>query len=247
MTHAQASWPTWARLAVPLAIGLLAIGCGDGDDDEVDAQPYIDATVEDLDDDDFPLGEEQAECMATTVVEAVGADRLEDEGIDPEEFGAADSFAELDIELEDDAVEQMGEDIVACDLGGALVEAFAAEVGGKLSDASLECMVDGLDDEELGRALALGFVDGDDPEAQAQVGNAVLAGIATCPDATTELVVHSIEQAGGIKLSGDGQACIADYLEAHPDDAAQVFTDGGANSESIGQQIGLACAEFLAR
>ena len=110
----------------------------------------------------------------------------------------------------------MGEDVVACDLGGALVQAFAAEVAAVLGmRRSSAWSTTSTTASRAGAGAGVFWSTVTTRRRRRRSGDAVLAGIATCPDATTS-VVYSIEQAGGIELSGEGQACIADYLEAHP-------------------------------
>jgi hypothetical protein len=106
------------RGSLTIVIAVLLLGACSGDDDDAapttaaqgeggDDDEYVEATAAALRDDtedlDFDLDRDQATCFATGLVDVVGVDALTEAGISPDEFAGADSFADLDVDVPDDA------------------------------------------------------------------------------------------------------------------------------------------------
>ena len=223
-----------------VALGFAVAACGD--DGEADAQPYIDAVSADLqdpDDDDSPgLDEETAECLATALVDVVGADRLEEDDIDPDDLADAESLDDLDITLDDDAQEQLADGIVDCDVETAIVEAAIDEIGADVPSGTTECLSDAIDDDAFSELMVASVVDGSDVGA-----DTLLRAFADCPDALAELVAAGIEAELGAQLSSDAIECIASHIEDDPDAAADAMNDGDV--DAYGAALLEACPEIV--
>lgn len=228
-------------LAAPVVFVLAA--CGD-DDGGADPAPFVEALSEDIqsgEDDEFSLDDEAADCVAAAIVDTVGADRLEEEGIEPDELADADSLDDLDVSIDDEAVEELGDALGDCDLEGSLIEGFVGSAGFELSSDATACLQDAVV-EDLGSALASVFADEDD---SAGVQALFVDAFGACPDATAEAFAAGIEQELGGPLSEEALDCIAEQVEADPEGAAQAFAGGGSDAEAIGEEIGLACLQEL--
>jgi hypothetical protein len=141
-----------------LLLGGAAAGCSG--DDGTDAQPYVDALSEELQSDqDFPIEEDQADCIAEASIDALGAGFLEDNDISPEDVADVDGPDELDVELSEDQARGTAAAFVDCDV--SFGEAFA---GAGASDEAIECVDDNLDDDVLVDAFTAQYL-GDEDEA----------------------------------------------------------------------------------
>jgi hypothetical protein len=229
-------------IAFAAAASLFVFGCGD--DDDSGPQAYVDALAADIreGDDGFPLDEEQADCLASAVVDTVGADTLVEAGISPEEFAAAETFTDLDVDLEDGAVAALADDIGACGLGAVFVDSFAEEAGG-LTEDSVTCISDRIEDADFNHAIAEAMISAADAET-ASFQELLVDGVSSCPDAVAEMLVRGIEEASGAELSTEGVDCIAEQVQADPEQGAEILTDQDAG-DAFGQQLATACAEFL--
>jgi len=231
------------RLPTVLALVLvpvLAAACGDDESSsDGDAQPYVEALSAELaKGEGLPVDEAQAECVATTLVEAAGPEQLEEEGISPEELAAADGLGDLEIEVDDERSEALADDLIDCDLATVLVAAITSQVGSELPDEARDCVVERLnDDGDFAAALAAGFTgEGDQTGLQSAAGSA----LAACPDAGTALLVAGMEAQAGTELSAEAVACVRDQVEANAEEAAALFS-GSEDGAAFGQAVGEAC------
>ena len=147
-------------LVIVLAAGGVAACSDDGGSDEA-AQPYIDAMVATIDDEDLggPTAE-QAECIAERTVDLIGVDTLEEEGITPEDVEDSDGPGDLGIELSEDEAGDIAESFVDC--GFSLAGVFA---GSDASDELRACLDENLDQDVALEVLALQIL-GEDAEAE---------------------------------------------------------------------------------
>lgn len=162
-----------------LLLGGAAVGCtDDGGGSDADAQPYVDALASTLDEEDEggPTAE-QADCIAERTIEVIGVDRLEDEGITPEDIEGSEGPDDLGIELSDDDATDVAESFVDC--GFSLAAAFA---GPDAPEEVVECLEGAIDDDVVVEGLALSL-QGRDDEADA-VSEELFGALAeACPEA----------------------------------------------------------------
>ena len=184
---------------VVLVIGALALAlgaCGDDDDggSEVSEaeQPYVDALIEsaaeesDDEDDEFDLDEEQAECVAPAWVGIIGADRLEEAGVEPDELPEDDfDFSTLGLTQEDG--EAMYDALGEC--GVEVRDAFIAGLAEdeSLSDEDRQCVDEAFDEDLLRRIIVTGFVEGEEAlDQDEELMGEVFAVFAECPGAAPD-------------------------------------------------------------
>jgi hypothetical protein len=241
--------------AATAALVLVACGGGNGAnanantdatadaDADADAGPYVEAVAESLvdDDEEFPFDEGSATCMATVVVELIGVDALSEAGVSPEDFVAADSLADGDVELPDDAVGGLAEGLAGCDLAEPiqelLVEELGTELGGELPSDAITCLEEAIDDQAVGEAVAAALIDGTSEGVQVMATDAVVG----CPDVMTAVLVSGAADPVG----PEDEACIRDVIEANPDLVRSTFFDEGSTaSQELGTLIVDACPGF---
>jgi hypothetical protein len=232
-------------LACVAVVALALTACGDDDGgSDADAQPYVDAVTRSLQgDEEFPVSDDTAACIGEAVVDAVGADRLEEAGVTPKEFEDAEDFDDLGIELTDDDIDRLGSGLAGCDLADAITQGFASELPG-LTDGDLECISDGIDDDALGDAMAQGLLGGDDVNPEDIVGP-VFDGLKDCPDAVTALLVDSIEQGSGEEVSEEGRACIQDEVADDTAEVVDLLLAGDTGTGGFPQRLEAACGDVL--
>ena len=149
-----------------LAVVLLAFAAGACGDDGggADPQPYVDALVEEFEDSgdggDAALSDDEAECAAEQTVEALGADELEDAGIEPEDLADADDPSDLDMDVSEAQARGAAEAFVEC------IDSVAELLAGEdAPDEAVDCIDDNFDEDEFVDALTLQYTGEDDGEA----------------------------------------------------------------------------------
>jgi hypothetical protein len=156
-----------------LALSFLLLAGGAAacsDDGGTDAQPYVDALAEELEGDDMTADE--AECMAEQTIDAIGADFLADNDIEPEDLAGSDGPQDLDIEISEEQAEGAASAFVDCDIS------FAEGILGEdASDEAVACVESNLDEDAIVDALTAEYL-GDSEESEELFGEA-FAGVQT--------------------------------------------------------------------
>lgn len=242
------------RIALLLAVAVLA-ACSSGDDtDSGDpASPYVEALsgVFTSGESGPELEEDMADCIATAIVEIASVPALTAADVSPQELADSGDLEELGLQIPTDAAATLAADFAECDLGGAVVDsfvrAFADESGGDLSDAEVECVVEATPADDVEAALAATFVSADEG---AGAFDAVMAGMASCPDAVTQLLINGFETANGedVDLTEAAKACLAEQVEADPAWAASSFSTAEVEEgvEAFGTHLAEACPALSA-
>ena len=126
-----------------------------------DADAYIEASAEKLQTNTEGLGldEETATCFAAAGVNTVGVENFKDADISPEDLANADSIGSLDIEIPDGATEDLAAALEECDLAeafsSALIQGMVAASGSEVSDDSVACMGEHIDESDFAHAAAV--------------------------------------------------------------------------------------------
>ena len=176
-----------------LVMGAVGGACGGddggggsgGESSSDEGQEYVDAIV--ASNDDSELTDEENECFARAFVDAVGVDQLlgvvsPDEIRDnpessPEEFG---------ITLDDDQADAFWEDVNECmDVRAAFVEGLTE--GENMSEETVDCLEDAIDDDLLKRVLVTSLMEGEDALQEDQdLMSDLIAVLSDCPGVVTE-------------------------------------------------------------
>lgn len=210
-----------------MAAGLLFVACareadrnalanGGIGDDSTDADVYIEASAESMQEaeqDEMSVDAATATCIATVTLELVGVDALVAAHITPEEFAEAENFAELDVELPEDAMTELADGLADCDiaepLAEATVEALVVGMGEELSPEATSCLEEALESEALVEALAESFIDGSKLALTMLLSDA----FASCPEVVTEVFVAQVPG----PVTPEDEACVQAVIEAHPE------------------------------
>ncbi|MCO8128893.1 hypothetical protein NHL50_16905 [Acidimicrobiia bacterium EGI L10123] len=157
------------RLLAALAAGaLLVTACGDDDtgnagsgDDE-----YVEAMAASMQqDEDLPFAEADIDCLSREFVEALGgAERLESEGITPEDLSSDEGLDDLGLELGQEEADGIAASFGSCDV--SLAELVLAEAGEDVPAEVRDCVEENLDEDVLAEFFATVLVDeetGDEP------------------------------------------------------------------------------------
>ena len=168
------------RFLAALAAGALLLGaCGDDDsgeradadtsttEAEAEADPeYVEAMAASMQRDaDLPFDDADVDCLAEEFVGALGgADRLESDGITPEDLRGDEGLAELGLELGRDEADGIAASFGNCDV--SLAELVLSEAGGDVPPETRSCVEENLDEDVLAEFFASVLVDeqaGDEP------------------------------------------------------------------------------------
>jgi hypothetical protein len=221
-----------SAMSTPLRAGLVGVivmlaACGGDDDGGNDGaaseaeRPYVDAIVEDVtQSEEFAATPEEAGCFGLRIVRLFGAEELEDRGITPEEYAEAESLSDLDLDVPEDAADQVSAALTDCydDLSGVVGEGLAAQVG-----ADAQCLTENLDEAELADALAGRFIEENEDSGEA-LARTVFADLS--PACAEQLLIGAAVEDGSIPERA------ADCIARELDDAAalrilQASTSGG--------------------
>jgi hypothetical protein len=210
-------------LALLVLVAGALIACGGDDDDGSDAEAsYAEALATSMRNDaEDGMSEEEANCLARRVVQMIGVDELESAEVSVDELAEADSLAEINVDLPDDAREQVGAAMVDCieDLTASLGEGFTAAAG-----EGSECLLENIDEREFADAAAVVIVEGDSDE------NAQAAALVLVDNASGEcaegLIVASLVADGTI--TEDSVDCVRAGLD---DEVARRMLRAGVAGE----------------
>lgn len=156
------SIPMRLRLLATLAAGALVLtACGDDDDDASSGRSdeYAQAMAASMaDDQDLPFEQGDIDCLSGRFIEALGgADRLEADGIEPEDLRGDTSLDELGLELGDDEARGIAAAFGDCDV--SLAELVLSEAGEEVPTEVRDCVEENLDEDVLADFFARVLVD----------------------------------------------------------------------------------------
>jgi hypothetical protein len=210
------------------------------------AEPYIDALEPGIAESGLATGED-ARCIAGAVIETIGVDRLEEEGVDPDDLAGSAELSELGLDEEDLDADTLAGELGACDLSGFVSAAVAASGDVTLSQESIDCVGQEIDQEPVSRGLAGGIAGGDTEEFEAEFGRALAEAMSQCPEAIADLVVGGFEEQLEGELSSEARDCVAAEVSTTDLEAAMVAVfegEQGPFEEVIIQTMGR-CPEIL--
>jgi len=188
-----------ALRSLVLVIGVVlvfAAGCGDDDSEgggtdtgsesegdlSDEERAYVDAAVDGYDAErDAPMTEDDARCMATSMVQGIGVDRLEEMGITPESFSEDGDLPEGAL-TEADA-EAMVSEIAGCiDLQELFLAGFTEDES--LSPETVECLADQFDEDLVTRLMVVLLSQGEDALSEGSgPGAELMEAYLACPGA----------------------------------------------------------------
>jgi hypothetical protein len=157
------------RLLAVLAAGTLLLGaCGNDDSGNAGSgdDEYSEAMAASMrEDGDLPFADEDIDCLAAEFVDALGgAERLEADGIAPEDLRGDDGLDDLDLDLGQAEADGIAAAFGACDV--SLAELVLAEAGEQVPAEVRQCVEENLDEDVLAEFFATVLVDdesGDEP------------------------------------------------------------------------------------
>lgn len=175
-----------------LALGTLGGACGDdggggpgGESSSDESQEYVDAIVA-ANDDDEAVTAEDMECYGRSLVDAVGVDVLQGAGITPEEMSDSDSLNNFGITFSDAQADALWSDLNECmDVRAFFYRALAD--GGEVSNETVACLDNTIDDDLIKRFIIGAVTEGDDAfQEDDQLTRDLAAAFSECPGASPE-------------------------------------------------------------
>lgn len=157
------------RILIVLVAGTLLLGAC-GNDDSSDAvsgdDEYREAMAASMrEDGELPFDDSDIDCLAEEFVGALGgAERLEADGISPEDLRGDEGLEELDLDLGEDEADGIAASFGNCDV--SLSELVLSEAGEEVPAEVRSCVEENLDEEVLAEFFATVLVDeetGDEP------------------------------------------------------------------------------------
>lgn len=156
------------RTLAALVAGTLLLGaCGDdsGDAGSGDDE-YVAAMAESMQQDaDLPFEDDDIDCLSEQFVDALGgAERLESEGITPEDLSGDEGLDDLGLELGQEEADGIAASFGNCDV--SLAELVLSEAGEDVPPEVRDCVEENLDEDVLAEFFATVLVDdetGDEP------------------------------------------------------------------------------------
>lgn len=151
--------PARLLLGAWLAVGATVLAaCGDDGSDGA-SDEYSESMAEAMArDEDLPFDQQDIDCLSVEFVDALGgAERLEEDGITPEELRGGEGLDQLGLELGDEEAEGIAQAFGACDV--SLAELVLAEAGDEVPAGVRDCVERNLDEEVLAGFFARVLVD----------------------------------------------------------------------------------------
>jgi hypothetical protein len=139
---------------------------GEGEEAAGDVEAEIAAAIIADPDPDFPVTEDQANCIANGIVDGIGEDRLEELGL-VELFSSDEQVEFADIDLDEDEVDSLASTFTEClDFRELMMEQF----GASLTDEQKACVEEAITDEAIHEFFVVGFSGGDTDAAAEELG-----------------------------------------------------------------------------
>lgn len=131
--------------------------------------PYVNAMADSMrTDEELPFDGPDIDCLAAEFVDALGgAERLEEEGITPEDLGGDEGLQDLGLELGEEEADGIAASFGSCDV--SLAELVLSEAGEDVPADVRECVEENLDEDVLADFFATVLVDeetGEEPPAE---------------------------------------------------------------------------------
>jgi len=150
-----------SSLVIVMIVALLAACGGGGDADGYSRAAYVGAAMREFERAGAPITPKQAECFIGVVVDGIGVDRLNEDGVTPKEFASARTPSTY---IEDaDARKRVVAEVVSGDCFGLdhrlLVPALRQAFGAALPERDAACLAKELvEDDTVRRAVANGIL-----------------------------------------------------------------------------------------
>ncbi|HKA84887.1 MAG TPA: hypothetical protein VKD21_13540 [Acidimicrobiales bacterium] len=170
----------------------LAAACGDddgggsgGESASAEGQEYVDAIV--ASNEETELTDEENECFARAFVDAVGVEELQG-AVSPDEIreNPESTPQELGITLDDDQADAFWNDVNECmDVRAAFVEGITE--GEDLSEETVSCLEDAIDDDLLKRVMVVSLMEGDEAlDQDEELMSDLVGAVSACPGAISQ-------------------------------------------------------------
>lgn len=135
-----------------LALSLSLAACGE--DDEAKAAEAISASMMEESDEEFPVDQEQADCVGEGLVDRIGVDQLQEYGMLTDDLEANDSVGEVTMEEAD--ADGAADVFVGCvDAQALLIEQMGQD--GSFTEEQQDCVAEAFDDATLTDMFSLLF------------------------------------------------------------------------------------------
>lgn len=140
-------------VASGLALTLTLAACG-GNDEDAQAAEAISASMVESADEDFPVDQEQADCVGEGMVDRVGVDQLREYGLLTEDLEMATGVT--DVQMEEGDADEAADVLVSCiDAQAMFADQFAMD--DTIGEEEQECLNDVMDDEALTNLFSMMF------------------------------------------------------------------------------------------
>lgn len=139
-------------VASGLALTLTLAACGGNEDAE--AAEAISASMMESSDEEFPVEQDQADCVGEGMVDRVGVDKLQEYGLLTEDLEMDGTVT--DVQMEEGDADNAADVLVGCiDAQSILTDQFAND--DTIGQEEQECLNEVLDDETLTNLFSMMF------------------------------------------------------------------------------------------
>ncbi|WP_134772975.1 hypothetical protein [Ornithinimicrobium flavum] len=146
-------------LSVPLA------ACGG--DEEAQAAEAISTSMMEESDEEFPVAQDEADCVGEGLVDRVGVEQLQEYGMLTDDLQVDDSVS--DVTMEEADADAAAEVFVGCvDAQAMLIEQMGQD--GTMTEEQQECVAEAFDDETLTGMFSLIFQGKEDEATSGVMG-----------------------------------------------------------------------------
>ncbi len=156
-------------------------GDASGDYTEDDYVTAMIASFDSQDSAELAIDREQAECVAPKWIDILGVDRLQENGITPDDIDSENDMELTDLGLSQDEGNAMYDTFGACDVDVAELFIKGLSTDTPLSNEQSECLSAAFDDDLLRTIMVTTLVEGDEALTDDEdVSGAVFAALGEC-------------------------------------------------------------------
>ena len=229
---------------VVLSVLAACASSGDSEDASDQEQEFVDAWAVALQDEEegLPVDPDEAECMATALMDEIGTEPFDDAEVAPDDIDPEDTVGEL-----------LGTGVITTEQADTIIDGWSecVDVAAVMSESATEefdlgedgasCIADGLEEDDLLRDLLRPvFTEGSDDPDEATL-TALLELVETCGGPSLVDSIVSDLASGGLMTEEQAQ-CVAEALFedlgyaglANPEEEAEVTAALVAAAEACG-------------
>lgn len=205
-----------------------------GDDELLGGDEYTDVLAASFEDAETGFGAtaEESRCAAEEIVDAIGAERMQEAGITAEQL-SADETAGSDLTEEEGTV--VADAVIGCiDLAAAYARGFT---GGQATADDTACIAERFDDDIYRQLIVADVTTGSDAKLPREVADVLADTFVSCADLAGTIVENVVGSADAV--TDEQIACVEEAVKANQELRDVLAESYATGEEATDEAIGL--------